>query len=153
MLSFLEKNAGKILNGKYSNLKFQKSENFGSNSVWVIGQNRGFLRKKKSKSPLEAGTFFEITSKAKCPDKPSRGVAKLYFETTSEAKCPDKPWSGQAKLFFETTSEAKCPDKPRSGIAKYGGLLLNARAKRSAPKSHSRTSKSRSRMSAEGACT
>ena len=35
--------------------------------------------------------FFETTSEAKCPDKPSRGVAKLFFETTSDAKCCDKP--------------------------------------------------------------
>ena len=33
----------------------------------------GVFWEKKSKSPLVAGTFFETTSEAKCPDKARRG--------------------------------------------------------------------------------
>ena len=62
----------KISTGKYSNFKFQKSGNFGSNSLQVIGTfSIKFLMGNRR--------FFETTSEAKCPDKPRSGVAKLFY--------------------------------------------------------------------------
>merc|ERR1712035_157525 len=49
---FEQKISKTFLRGQKSNFNFQ---------------NRGYFGKKKSKSPLVAGTFFETTREAKCP--------------------------------------------------------------------------------------
>ena len=74
--------------GKYSNFKFQKSGNFGSNSLWVIGQNRGFLRK-KNRNPNWQQAFF-LKSRAKRSAPISCEAAQRRSRVSMEAECQSR---------------------------------------------------------------
>ena len=106
-----------------------------------------FWRKKKSKSSQVAGTFFR--EKKREFAETSLMISLQQINVPLFGKNVKKNFS--RKKIQVSKSGVFSEKKLKSPMV--GGLFLRARAKRSAPKSHSRTSKSRSRMSAEGACT
>ena len=75
----------------------------------------GVLEKKKSKSPLVAGTFLKKKKKKKKRKRKKKKRKKKKEKRKGERGKREKEECGSLK----NTSEAKCPDKPRSGVAKH----------------------------------
>ena len=92
-----------MFSGKKSNFKFQKSWNFGSNSLWEIGAfkflmgNRRFFETTNSLWIIGA---FKFLMGNRC-FKIRMGNPR-FFEITREAKCPDTPLKRRSEaLLFE----------------------------------------------------